>query len=102
MVFALKPLLLLIGLTLGAGYHTGIAPTSRRAVMASNIRMGANAKAGIFSPAVYAAKSVLGKQELNELRAKVISAHSKVISRFVNTSSSPFGQIVIKKVRVPP
>jgi len=53
---------------------------------------------GLFAPAVLGAKQVLGTQELNKLRAEVISQHSKVISAFVDTSESQFGQIVLKQM----
>ena len=38
----------------------------------------------------------MGDQELNELRAKIIGEHSKVIKQFVDTSDSPTGQIALK------
>ena len=53
-------------------------------------------KKGIFSPLVEEAKHYMGDTELNELRAKIILEHSKVISKFVDTSSSKFGQIALK------
>jgi hypothetical protein len=51
---------------------------------------------GFFSPIVLAAKDVLGDDELNKLRAKVISLHSDVISNFVKTSNSEVGNKVLK------
>ena len=53
---------------------------------------------GIFAPAVKASKTVLGEKELNKLRGKVIAEHSKVISAFVDTSESGFGQLVLKQM----
>jgi len=53
---------------------------------------------GIFAPAVTGAKAVMGDKELNKLRAEVIAQHSKVISAFVDTSESAFGQIVLKRM----
>jgi len=53
---------------------------------------------GLFAPAVLATKSVMGDKELNALRADVIKAHTKVISKFVDTSESKFGQIVLKNL----
>lgn len=53
---------------------------------------------GIFAPAVLGAKSVMGTKELNALRANIISQHTKVINAFVDTSESPFGQIVLKQM----
>ena len=59
---------------------------------------GKNAKQGLFSPLVYGARAVMGGQELLEFRAKVITEHSKVIAKFVDTHDSPFGQIALKKL----
>merc|ERR1712070_568625 len=59
---------------------------------------GKNAKNGIFSPAVYALKSAMGEKELNAFRAQIISQHSKVIGKFVDTHESKFGQIALKSL----
>jgi len=53
---------------------------------------------GLFAPAVLGAKTVMGEKNLNSLRGQVIAEHSKVISAFVDTSESPFGQIVLKRM----
>lgn len=53
---------------------------------------------GIFAPAVLGAKAIMGQQELNQLRAKVIAEHTKVITSFVDTSESKFGQLVLKRM----
>ena len=53
---------------------------------------------GIFAPAVLAAKGVMGEKELNAFRAKVIAEHTKVISAFVETSESKFGQIALRRL----
>jgi len=53
---------------------------------------------GLFAPAVVAAKDVMGAKELNKLRAEIIKKHTKVISSFVDTSESKFGQIVLKRM----
>ena len=53
---------------------------------------------GIFAPLVTGAKALMGEEELNKLRGEVIAQHSKVISAFVDTSESPFGQLVIRKM----
>jgi len=53
---------------------------------------------GIFAPVVLGAKSVMGTKELNALRADIIAKHTKVISAFVDTSESPFGQLVLKRM----
>jgi hypothetical protein len=44
--------------------------------------MGNVASFGIFSPAVYIAKIVLGKEKLNKIRGKAISLHSQYIGDF--------------------
>jgi len=53
-------------------------------------------KEGIFSPAVMAAKAVLGDEQLNKVRAKAISLHSDVIASFVDTHETPTGQAALK------
>lgn len=40
------------------------------------------AKFGVFSPAVYASKVVLGQDRLNKIRGKAISLHSEKIGQF--------------------
>ena len=44
---------------------------------------GKSAKFGLFSPAVYGAKAVLGEGALNKVRGKGIGLHSQVIGDFV-------------------
>jgi len=53
---------------------------------------------GLFAPVVTGAKAVMGEKELNKLRGEVIAQHSKVISAFVDTSESPFGQLVLQRM----
>ena len=48
----------------------------------SQLTMGSKAKFGVFSPAVYAAKIVLGQDKLNKIRGKAISLHSQYIGDF--------------------
>ena len=49
----------------------------------SSLHMGGKqAKFGIFSPAVYGAKIVLGQAKLNKIRGKGISIHSSTITDF--------------------
>jgi len=43
---------------------------------------GKMSKFGIFSPAVYAAKAILGEAKLNKLRGKAISLHSQAITEW--------------------
>ena len=53
---------------------------------------------GIFAPAVGLAVEVMGRKELNAFRASVIAEHTKVISAFVDTSESRFGQIALRSL----
>ena len=53
---------------------------------------------GVFAPAVKLTAQVMGRKELNAFRASVIAEHTKVISAFVDTSESEFGQIVLKQL----
>ena len=54
------------------------------------------AKQGLFSPLVAGGAALLGAEELNKLRGKVIAEHSKVIAAFVDTSDTPWGRIALK------
>ena len=40
----------------------------------------------------------MGRKQLNKVRAEVIAAHSKVITKFVQTSDTPFGKIALQKM----
>ena len=53
---------------------------------------------GIFAPAVKLVAEQMGRKELNAFRASVIAKHTKVISAFVDTSESKFGQIALKQL----
>jgi len=53
---------------------------------------------GLFAPLVKGTKRVMGEKDLNKLRGTVIKEHSAVIAAFVDTSESPFGQIVLKQM----
>eukprot|EP00619_Florenciella_sp_RCC1007_P013383 CAMPEP_0205917312 /NCGR_PEP_ID=MMETSP1325-20131115/9077_1 /ASSEMBLY_ACC=CAM_ASM_000708 /TAXON_ID=236786 /ORGANISM="Florenciella sp., Strain RCC1007" /LENGTH=177 /DNA_ID=CAMNT_0053284713 /DNA_START=809 /DNA_END=1342 /DNA_ORIENTATION=+ len=75
-----------------------LAASSTRSRAPARVSMGAHGKFGLFSPAVLATKAVIGETELNKLRAKVIAEHTKVISKFVDTHESKFGQIALKKL----
>lgn len=50
--------------------------------------MGSQAKFGVFSPAVYGAKIVLGDLKLKKLRGKAISLHSQAIGEFCTWSGA--------------
>ena len=69
---------------------TPVAPEKKKANPAH--------KEGIFSPIVVAAGAVLGQEQLNKVRAKVISIHSDLIKSFVGTSDSAFGQAVLRQL----
>ena len=56
--------------------------TSRREM---KLYGGKKAKFGIFSPAVYIAKLVLGESKLNKVRGKAISLHSQAITEWCKT-----------------
>lgn len=63
--------------------HVVNAPIRRTSSGVTSLRMGGSmAKFGIFSPAVYAAKIVLGDQKLKQVRGKAISLHSQAIGDF--------------------
>merc|ERR1711865_617606 len=57
-----------------------------------------DSKKGIFAPAVNVAVQAMGRKELNAFRASVIAEHTKVISKFIDTSESKFGQIALKQL----
>ena len=63
------------------------------------VRMGSMAKFGIFSPAVYAGKILLGDKGLDQIRGKGISLHSQAINEFcifVGASTKTKGLLVKK------
>jgi len=51
---------------------------------------------GLFSPIVLLAKDLMGDDELTKLRAKVISIHSDIISSFVNTYETAYGNLALR------
>jgi hypothetical protein len=57
-------------------------------ISSSSLQMGNQAKFGIFSPAVYAAKIALGQDKLNKIRGKAISLHSQYIGDFCTWSGA--------------
>jgi hypothetical protein len=59
------------------------SPVSTPRMRKTELSMGGKmSKFGIFSPAVYAAKAVLGEAKLNKLRGKAISLHSQAITEW--------------------
>ena len=78
---------------------TESAPKMAKKPMAKKKAAGGPAhKAGVFSPIVYAGKMVLGDEQLNKLRGKIISLHSDLIKDFVSTHDSAFGQAVLRSL----
>mmetsp|Transcript_8577 Transcript_8577/g.17261 ORF Transcript_8577/g.17261 Transcript_8577/m.17261 type:complete len:134 (+) Transcript_8577:121-522(+) len=66
-----------------AAAHAPVAPRRHvRSSSSSSLYMGNMAKFGIFSPAVYGAKIVLGQDRLNKIRGKAIALHSEKIGEF--------------------
>mmetsp|Transcript_3365 Transcript_3365/g.4898 ORF Transcript_3365/g.4898 Transcript_3365/m.4898 type:complete len:238 (+) Transcript_3365:154-867(+) len=57
-------------------------------------------KEGVFSPIVFASKKIVGEDEINKLRAKIISLHSGVIGDFVETANTPVGSTISKQLFV--
>mmetsp|Transcript_35128 Transcript_35128/g.71754 ORF Transcript_35128/g.71754 Transcript_35128/m.71754 type:complete len:233 (+) Transcript_35128:139-837(+) len=55
-------------------------------------------KEGVFSPIVVIAGTILGPDQLNKVRAKVITIHSDLIKSFVGTSDSAIGQTVLQQL----
>jgi len=63
--------------------------------------MGKQAKFGVFSPAVYGAKVVLGTGRLNKYRGKAISIHSSTIGDFCKWVGAAHMRVqLIKKAKV--
>ena len=58
--------------------------------------VGGHNQEGLLAPFVILMKKVLGDDELNKLRGKVISLHSDVIGSFVDTHDSAIGEIALK------
>lgn len=65
-----------------ASAHVASTPVRRSSSSSSALYMGSKAKFGVFSPAVYAGKIVLGQDRLNKIRGKAISLHSEKIGQF--------------------
>ena len=67
----------------------------------SSLRMGKVSKFGVFSPAVIAAKVVLGEGRLNKIRGKVIALHSQIITEYCEWVGAPsrVRGLLIKKAK---
>ena len=81
--------------------HRSAAPITRAQNMRKgDMRMGKMAKFGVFSPAVYGAKIVLGEDKLNKIRGKAISLHSQYIGDFCTWAGAyPLRTRLIKKAK---
>lgn len=64
------------------GASATVAQPKQRTGVSSLHMGGKMAKFGVFSPAVYGAKLVLGTDKLNKIRGKAISLHSQYIGEF--------------------
>ena len=75
------------------------SPVAPKSAAAPNKKKGGNPhKEGVFSPIVVAAGAVLGDEQLNKIRGKVISLHSDLIKSFVDTADSAFGNAVLRQL----
>ena len=73
----------------------------QRPQVAQTIRMGSMAKFGVFSPAVYAGRIILGDKRLEKVRGQGISLHSQAITEFcVFVGATPkMRGLLIKKAK---
>ena len=78
--------------------QTGTNTTTTPPPAGGTIKKNPAHKEGIFSPLVIAAGTILGPDQLNKIRAKVISLHSDIIKSFVDTSDSTFGKAVLQQL----
>ena len=81
-----------------AAMTDSVEPSKPIAPKVAKKKAAPHGKEGVFSPVVTTLKSVVGEDELNKLRGKVITMHSDVIKNFVGTSDSAFGQAVLKSM----
>ncbi|CAB1106742.1 unnamed protein product [Ectocarpus sp. CCAP 1310/34] len=66
-----------------------VAVSRPRRTGRGELRMGKVSKFGIFSPAVVAAKIILGETRLNKIRGKGIALHSQVIQEYCRWVGAP-------------
>ena len=73
----------------------------QRPQVAQTIRMASMAKFGVFSPAVYAGRIILGDKRLEKVRGQGISLHSQAITEFcVFVGATPkMRGLLIKKAK---
>ena len=74
------------------------SPVAPKTAAAPKKKGGNPHKEGLFSPIVVAAGAVLGDEQLNKIRGKVISLHSDLIKSFVDTADSAFGNVVLRQL----
>ena len=74
------------------------SPVAPKTAAAPKKKGGSPHKEGLFSPIVVAAGAVLGDEQLNKIRGKVISLHSDLIKSFVDTADSAFGNVVLRQL----
>jgi hypothetical protein len=76
-----------------------MAQQQQRSSSRGELYMGKVSKFGLFSPAVIAAKVILGEARLNKVRGKAIALHSQTITSFcewVGTDNKMRGQLIKK------
>ena len=77
--------------------HVGLEEKPKVATKRKPVpKKDAEHKHGPLSPLVVLMKQVMGEDELNRLRGKVIGLHSDVIGKFVETAETPFGEQVLR------
>ncbi|CAM9722502.1 unnamed protein product [Scytosiphon promiscuus] len=67
----------------------GADAASRPRTSRGELRMAKISKFGVFSPAVIAAKVILGQSRLNKIRGKSIALHSQVITEYCRWVGAP-------------
>lgn len=92
----MRMLLLTLTLALAAAFTPVMPARAPAAVARSAYIVGMDrARDGIFTPLVRVARGMLGKEDFDSLRGEIITTHTKVIRAFVDTSSSPLGQLTL-------
>jgi hypothetical protein len=76
------------------------ATTPKPAAKKAPKEKGVSHKEGVLSPIVVAAGTILGEEQLNKIRGKVIALHSDIIKSFVGTSDSDVGKAVLRQLFV--
>eukprot|EP00929_Paragymnodinium_shiwhaense_P049166 TRINITY_DN24817_c0_g1_i1.p1 TRINITY_DN24817_c0_g1~~TRINITY_DN24817_c0_g1_i1.p1 ORF type:complete len:180 (+),score=54.94 TRINITY_DN24817_c0_g1_i1:89-628(+) len=58
----------------------------------------AGKKDGPLTPFVEGVRVIVGKEQLNDIRSKVIKAHGEMMGNFIDTADSPSGEYALKKL----